>query len=263
MTYGLFLLIFLVAPITVLLMVLWRQLRRHHWLAMALVSIIAFVYTTPWDNYAAYKGLWTFAPEFVWGPPFWFGWLPLEEYLFYFAEAIFTCLAMVALAQTPLWKPEKEAAGKPEAKTPQPALPPLPLAGVLAPLPFGKLSYLLILWLWALPVLAVQWVVARRSLWRARWLLLATLLLCGTYLSLADHFAIAKGIWQIQEEGIVGWRLQGHLPLEEAMFFYLTVAMSAQGFWMIAEHFREKWEAKEGRVLSNAQHTPEAKGEAH
>ncbi len=107
-------------------------------------------------------------------------------------------------------------------------------------MPFGKYSYLLILLFWAVPILVLQWAVARRSLWRARRLLLATVILCGTFLSLADHFAIAKGIWQIQEEGIIGWRLQGHLPLEEALFFYLTVAMSAQGFWMISEYFREK-----------------------
>lgn len=109
-------------------------------------------------------------------------------------------------------------------------------------MPFGKFSYLLILWFWALPVLGIQWIVAGRALWRARRLLLATVLLCGTFLSLADHFAIARGIWSIREEGIVGWRLQGHLPLEEAMFFYLTSAMSAQGFVMIAGHFKTKKE---------------------
>lgn len=107
-------------------------------------------------------------------------------------------------------------------------------------MPFGKFSYLLILLFWSLPILAIQWIVAGKALWRARRLLLATFLLCGTFLSLADHFAIARGIWQIQEAGIIGWRLQGHLPLEEAMFFYLTTLMSAQGFVMLSEHFRPK-----------------------
>jgi lycopene cyclase domain-containing protein len=109
-------------------------------------------------------------------------------------------------------------------------------------MPFGKYSYLLILLLWAVPVLALQWIVAGRALWRARRLLFATTLLCGTYLSLADHFAIARGIWQIHEAGIIGWRLQGHLPLEEAMFFFLTTIMSAQGFVMLSGHFKPKGE---------------------
>jgi lycopene beta-cyclase len=98
-TYGLFLLVFLVVPIGFLLWHLRGLLRRFHGIAIGLVCLLAFVYTTPWDNYAAYKKLWTFAPEFVWGPPLWFGWLPLEEYLFYFAEAIFVCLALIALSR--------------------------------------------------------------------------------------------------------------------------------------------------------------------
>lgn len=69
-----------------------------HLKACGLICLISFVYTTPWDNYAAYKKLWSFAPEFVWGPPLWFGYLPLEEYLFYFAEAVFVCLVVVGLS---------------------------------------------------------------------------------------------------------------------------------------------------------------------
>lgn len=105
-------------------------------------------------------------------------------------------------------------------------------------MPLGKYSYLGILLLWALPVIGIQWLVAGRALWRARRLLVATIFVCSVYLSLADHFAIARGIWQIQEAGILGLRFQGHLPLEEALFFFLTVVMSAQGFVMLSEHFR-------------------------
>lgn len=107
-------------------------------------------------------------------------------------------------------------------------------------MPFGKFSYLLILLLWAAPIFAIQWAVAGRSLWRARRLLLAGTLLCGTFLSLADYFAISRGIWQIKNEGIMGIRFGGHLPFEEAMFFFLTAAMSAQGFVMLAFRFLPK-----------------------
>ena len=109
MTYGLFLLVFLCLPIAVLLAVLWKRLRRHHLLAGGLVCLLAFVYTTPWDNYAAYKRLWTFDPAFVYGPPLWFGYLPLEEYLFYFAEAVFVCLVLVGLSRVPWLRPEAGA----------------------------------------------------------------------------------------------------------------------------------------------------------
>ena len=45
-------------------------------------------------------------------------------------------------------------------------------------MPFGKASYLLLLVLWALPILVIQWLVAGRALWRARRLLAATILVC-------------------------------------------------------------------------------------
>lgn len=108
MSYGAFLGVFLLVPIAGLAVSLRRHLRRHHLLAGGLVCLLAFVYTTPWDNYAAYKRLWSFAPDFVWGPPLWFGWLPLEEYLFYFAEAVFVCLMLVGLSRLPFLAPPPE-----------------------------------------------------------------------------------------------------------------------------------------------------------
>lgn len=99
MTYALFLLLFLCLPTVVLVFVLRGRIARHHAIALALVNLLAFVYTTPWDNFAAYKKLWTFAPAFVWGKPFWFGYLPMEEYLFYFAEAVFVCVTMLVLGR--------------------------------------------------------------------------------------------------------------------------------------------------------------------
>ena len=104
----------------------------------------------------------------------------------------------------------------------------------MTPLPFGHYSYLALLLFWALPVIGLQWLAAGRALWQARRALAATVTLCTLYLCAADRYAIARGIWQIQPAGIVGVRFGGHLPLEEALFFFLTVVMSAQGFVMIA-----------------------------
>ena len=108
MTYGLFLVVFLVPPIVALSVWLRLRLRRFHFVAAGLVCLLAFVYTTPWDNYAAYKRLWTFAPSFVLGRPFWWGWLPLEEYLFYLAQAVFVCLVVVALRRIPALAPQPD-----------------------------------------------------------------------------------------------------------------------------------------------------------
>lgn len=112
MTYARFLFVFLFLPILALALALRRHVRRPQGIALVLVCLLAFVYTTPWDNYAAHKRLWTFDSRFVLGPPWWFGYLPLEEYLFYFGEAVFVCLVLVALARVPALAPPPSAGEK-------------------------------------------------------------------------------------------------------------------------------------------------------
>ena len=98
MTYAWFLLVFLAVPIAVLAVALRRRWNARHGLACAAVCLLAFVYTSPWDNHAAKTKLWTFDPVFA--PPSHFVfYLPWEEYAFYFAQGILTCLLVVALAR--------------------------------------------------------------------------------------------------------------------------------------------------------------------
>lgn len=98
MTYAQFLAAFLVVPIAFLVALLRKHLCRRHFLACALVCLIAFVYTTPWDNYAARVGLWSFDPTFA-PPSHFIFFLPWEEYAFYLLQAILTCLLTLALAR--------------------------------------------------------------------------------------------------------------------------------------------------------------------
>lgn len=98
MTYAEFLLLFLAVPIILLGLLLRQQIRRRHGLACVLVCLLAFVYTSPWDNHAAKTKLWTF--DAVFAPPSHFLlYLPWEEYAFYFAQGILMCLLLVALAR--------------------------------------------------------------------------------------------------------------------------------------------------------------------
>ena len=98
MTYALFLLVFLCVPIAVLLLVLRGNIKARYLVACALVCLLAFVYTSPWDNYAAKTRLWTYDPTFA--PPSHFVlYLPWEEYAFYFAQGILICLLVTALSK--------------------------------------------------------------------------------------------------------------------------------------------------------------------
>ena len=92
---------------------------------------------------------------------------------------------------------------------------------------------------WALPVVAVQWAVAWRELWRWRRLLCAAVLVATLYLGACDAFALGHGIWRVDPSRVLGI-YAGPLPLEEFVFYFVTNLMAAQGFVMIAGFLRER-----------------------
>ena len=105
--------------------------------------------------------------------------------------------------------------------------------------------YLVHLLLWMGPVLLMQGAVALKILWRHRWILTKVTLVLGTYLIATDVLAVAWGIWYFDKNLILGFNPLG-VPIEEWLFFYLTVLLCAQSFIMflpdryrIPEAFRE------------------------
>ena len=92
----------------------------------------------------------------------------------------------------------------------------------------GQLTYLLMLGVWAGPVIALQWAVGHRKL-RARWrVLIVGTALPTAYLCAADVLAIRTGIWHFNPERTLNLWLGG-LPVEEGLFFLITNLMVVQG----------------------------------
>ena len=92
MSYFAFHLVFILPPILLLCVQLRsptyiRGLRA--WLAIPLISLIALVYTTPWDNYLVWRGIWSYGADRVVGT---IGYVPIEEYLFFVLQCILTGL---------------------------------------------------------------------------------------------------------------------------------------------------------------------------
>lgn len=96
MTYPFFLLVYLIIPILFLGFLLRGEWRQTWWLRAALfTSVIALVYTTPWDNYLVATGVWHYDPARVWNIIL--GWVPLEEYMFFVLQTLFTGLIVAGL----------------------------------------------------------------------------------------------------------------------------------------------------------------------
>lgn len=113
--------------------------------------------------------------------------------------------------------------------------------------------YLPFLLVWALPVIAVQWLAGGRYLWRERRLWPWIVLALGAYFTLADAVAIAAGIWSFDRRHLSGLYL-ANVPIEEMLFYLLTAAMVVQGFviawaaWDERAQLAARWRARLSRL---------------
>ena len=226
MTYAVFLLLFLVLPIVVLLATLPRPLAgRGGWrgrLALPLVALLALLYTTPWDNYLVYRGVWYYGPDRVLAT---IGYVPVEEYAFFLLQPVLTGLVLYHLL----------------ARFPQPSHGPAKRFG--GALVFGILTlegiglllvgppsglYLGLILAWAAPVLLGMWLFAGPYVGRYRRVALLALAGPTLYLWIIDRLAIGLGIWDISNEFSFDLDPFG-LPIEEAVFFLITNALVVIG----------------------------------
>ncbi len=80
-----------------------------------------------------------------------------------------------------------------------------------------------------LPVVFFQWALG--GFWIANApVVIGTTIILGSLLSVFDLWAIREGIWFFDDTQTVGWRIAGVLPVEEALFFYLTSLLVAQSY---------------------------------
>lgn len=219
MTYLTFLLIFLIGPIIALAVAhgrrFGRQAQRAAARAIGLVAAIAFLYTTPWDNFLVYSDVWGYGADRVLAT---IGYVPVEEYLFFLLQPVLTGLVFFHLGGHELRLPDTRVPGR--------------SAGVLL---FGLLTVLGVFFLflggsalyaglilaWASPVCAGLWafgIDAVQRTWRPA---LAALLIASLYLWSADAIAIRLGIWTIYPATSFEIEPLG-LPIEEAIFFFQT-----------------------------------------
>jgi lycopene cyclase domain-containing protein len=98
----------------------------------------------------------------------------------------------------------------------------------------GQYTYLIMELGWALPVIALQWVLGWETLLARRRLLVLAIAIPTLYLSSADALAIRVGIWKLNPERTLDLWV-GALPIEEAIFFFLTNTMVVQGLILFLE----------------------------
>lgn len=222
MTYLGFHAVFILPPLLVLARVHRRRTTPVHPYAgryLAVMAAIALVYTTPWDNYLVWRGVWAYGPERVIGV---IGYVPVEEYLFFILQPLLAGLWLFALLPR---SPEPSGASARWLGAAVYAA--AALAGAFL-LRHRSGTYLGLILAWAGPVLAAQWGYAGREIWARRRPWALGVAVPTLYLWMADTVALGSGIWRISEAHTLGPSL-GPLPLEEAVFFLVTNLLVVQG----------------------------------
>jgi len=261
MTYFGFLLRFLFVPIIIFLAItLWdnkndKQIAefkngRAVLMAIGIHILLAVVYTTPWDNYLVATRVWYYNPNLVTGIVF--GYVPIEEYMFFVVETILAGLWWWFLARrfdfaiAPL--PSEHNVSAKEFR------PNKTLVYVSAWLLvfvwmiftylffFGgdKWTYLSIILFWALPPILLQLLFGADILWHYRKLMFWAIMVPGTYLSLMDIVALKDTTWSISPSQTTGILLFGILPLEEVVFFFITNVLIVFGMTLLLANVSEE-----------------------
>lgn len=227
MTYLGFHLVFIIPVIIILLTVIRvRSIkpRTSELVAIGILVVIAFLYTTPWDNFLVREQIWTYRDGAVLGT---IGFVPIEEYAFFVLQTILVGLWTIIV--TRLIPTDLTILRPPLA----PSIMGLIVGAGLSVVgwliaPIDSWRYMSLILVWACPVLALQWTVGGGVLWRNWRTTLVSFGVPALYLSVADRIAIGNGIWTILP-GTSSGILVGGLPIEEGLFFVVTSMLVVQG----------------------------------
>ncbi len=262
MTYLGFLICFLFIPILILLgVVLWDNrnkqpiLHFHNgravWIAISIHVLLAVLYTTPWDNYLVATRVWYYNPKLVTGIVL--GYVPIEEYIFFVAEAILAGLLWLFLARR-LRPPRVEF--KPNKAIVYGSSTILIVTWLIFTclLFFGatQWTYLSIIFFWALPAILPQLLFGADIVWHYRKLVFWAILIPGAYLSFMDMVALKETIWAISKLQTTGILFFGILPLEEVVFFFITNILIMFGMTLLLARESRKNRIKVNRRMIQA-----------
>lgn len=226
MSYASFLVLFIGLPLSVLI-VFFKNV-KHDRKSLNLKGILvlctlAFLYTTPWDNYLVANKVWWYGKDRVIGV---IGFVPYEEYAFFILQTVMTGLWCFFLqTKIKLQNPEKSYLNIKK-----------PIAGSLFliillsifGLKTDQYFYLSLILVWATPILLIQFLFGAKYLFMNMRIFILSFLPPTLYLWAADFYAIKEGIWSISTTYTTGINL-GVLPVEEMVFFLVTNLMVAQG----------------------------------
>ncbi len=120
----------------------------------------------------------------------------------------------------------------------------------------SHLTYLVLILVWAGPIIVFQWLIGADLLIRRWKVLILGIVLPTVYLTFIDSFALRSGTWTISPLQSLNLFLPGiAVPVEEAVFFLVTNTLIIQGMILFRE--RSYLRARFSPILTRIKHKAE------
>lgn len=214
--------IYTLPVVTVLALITWPFISRLELFKIGFVCTMAFVYTTPWDNYIIFHNAWTYKPENILAVV---GYVPVEEYMFFVVQTVMTSLWALICTR---WS--SACFDFNFNKTSYSLIRWIPILflalttiqGYNMATP-GKNTFYLgcILW-WSCPVIMFLWYGAGNYFVKKSTLTAIAVIVPTLYLCWIDRIALRDDVWHINEKTSLNIFVTDNLPFEECLFFLIT-----------------------------------------
>ena len=124
----------------------------------------------------------------------------------------------------------------------------------------GQLTYLILVLVWAVPIVVIEWLTGPEYLLRRWKVLLPGILVPTLYLILIDWLAINLRIWTANPEQSLAISLPVfHIPVEDVLFFLATNTLIVQSLILLRT---PEMRARLGTLLRMIRRGPGGKPEA-
>ena len=177
---------------------------------VTLLSVVSTLFTAPWSAYMISTGAKSFGADRHMSEMIPFGGrVPIEEYLFFVLQTFIVCgLFMDMLPEGAEIKPLPRT----WSRIPL-LLASVPLCGITAYICTTHFHLGAVL-LFGLPATLFQLAYRMETLWEYRWSIAKCVGVCTVYLSVVNHWAMARGTWFVEDTA--GDAYPG-LPVEEVL----------------------------------------------
>jgi putative membrane protein len=197
-----------------------------------ILTIIALLYTTPWDNFLVANKIWYYDTNKVIG--ILIGYVPIEEYTFFVLQTFLVSVFTFTFSRT-LYLNSTDERERKDIRVISTFF--LFLIWITAILSYisqiNALVYMNLILIWALPPIILQLMYGADILWEKKLPLISFILISTAYLSIVDALAISANIWTISLKTSTGILIGGILPIEEMVFFLVTNVLIIFGLTLI------------------------------